>query len=84
MKDYRQYVAEMAKKAAKEAFMKYIHSLYDDCYLYYGTGILKAIRNTEKTKLKLAINEHLPKNLTVEQLTYWIISRIGQLPFLPV
>ena len=83
MKDCRSYVIDKARKAAQQAFVKYTHNIYDRCHLYYDTGILEAVHDSEQTDLKLAINESLPRNLTIEQLTYWIISRVNRVPFLP-
>ncbi len=83
MKDLKQYVYQKAQQAAYQAWSKYMHNNTDKCYLYYDTGILQAVQDNEKTDLKLALNEHLPRNLTIEQLTNFIIHRIGQVPFLP-
>ena len=84
MKECRSYVADKAKEAAQQAFIKYSQNIHDGCFLYYDTGVLQAIRDSETTDLKLAFNEQLPRNLTIEQLTYWIVGRVGQVPFLPV
>ena len=54
-------------------------------YVYFKTGRIEALREDADTSgWTLAWPEHVPTNITADQMVLYFRSRTGKLPYLPV
>ena len=85
LKEVRQFVQDECRRAADDAYARYGQNIWTKQYVHYSPGHLIVLAEDDPipSGALLAFPQHIPRNLTVDQMYGWIVDRVQRVPFLP-
>jgi hypothetical protein len=89
MQEMEQWLWDEAHTAAIEVNKRYVALPFSRYYLYYKPaqqgvmgGVFPFSDDVPHSPWVLAEQEYIPRNMTVEQCTRWIVDRMRRLPII--